>query len=62
MSAGAIFKSKDDESIEISLSESDIDEIIPDADFRFSLLILKSGDKHFVFGTESEIREKLGMN
>jgi len=62
MSAGAIFKSKDDESVEISLSESDIDEIIPDADFRFSLLILKSGDKHFVFGTESEIREKLGMN
>ncbi|WP_254561001.1 hypothetical protein [Dyadobacter diqingensis] len=61
MNIPTIFQSKDDDSVEISLSKSEIQEIIPDADFRFSLLILKSGDKHFVIGTESEIKEKLGI-
>ena len=36
--------------------------VMPDADFRFSLIILKNGDKHFVYGIEKEIWEELESN
>ncbi|MCF0065202.1 hypothetical protein MUK70_05940 [Dyadobacter chenwenxiniae] len=61
MADNATFILKDDSS-EIVVRNEDIEEIVPDADFRFSLLILKSGDKHFVSGTKEEIEEKLEAN
>lgn len=57
-----MFTFKDEGSGEIALQGDDIKEIVPDADFRFSLLILNNGDKHFVKGTKEEIEEKLGAN
>lgn len=62
MAGKATFTLKEGESGEIELRSEDIEEIVPDADFRFSLLILKNGDKHFVSGTKDEIEEKLGAN
>ena len=56
MPNSAKFKLKD-ESSEIAINKSQIQEIIPDADFRFSLIILDNGDKHFVLGTEKDINE-----
>jgi heptaprenylglyceryl phosphate synthase len=53
------FKTKEDQDVTVSFSIEDIQEIVPDADMRFSLVILKHGDKHFVCGTEKEIREGL---
>jgi len=49
------FKSKEDESVEILIKKSDILEIVPDAIATFSLIILKDGSKHFVYGTQQEI-------
>ena len=49
------FKSKEDESVEILINKADISEIVPDAIATFSLIILKDGSKHFVYGTEKEI-------
>ncbi|WAC15379.1 hypothetical protein [Dyadobacter pollutisoli] len=54
-----LFKLKEDESTEIEIFPEEVDEIVPDADFRFSLVILKNGDKHFIYGTENEVLEKL---
>ena len=54
------FALKEDETQEVVLLPDDIDEIVPDADFRFCLLILKNGEKHFVTGTRQEIESKLG--
>ena len=57
MTNTSTFKLKDDDSSEITIRQSDIQEIVPDADFRFSLIILKNGDKHFVCGTDQEIKD-----
>jgi len=62
MTNGALFKLKEDESSEIRIYKDEVEEIIPDADFRFSLVILRNGDKHFVFGTKKEIGEELERN
>lgn len=51
------FISKDDVTIRLSVDE--IVEIVPDADMRYSLVILKDGSKHFVTGTERQIRRSL---
>ncbi|WP_221391222.1 hypothetical protein [Dyadobacter sp. NIV53] len=59
MANEALFKLKEDETSEIRICKDEVEEIIPDADFRFSLVILKNGGKHFVFGTEKEILEQL---
>jgi len=53
------FKTKEDQDVTVSFSMEEIEEIVPDADMRYSLVILKNGDKHFVCGTEMEIREEL---
>ena len=55
------FKLKEDDTVEVEVSKNDIQEIVPDADFRFSLIILSSGEKYFVCGSEREIREKLNI-
>ena len=59
MAKGGLFKSKEDASSKIKILKSEVEEIIPDADFRFSLVVTKSGDKHFVVGTEKDILEAL---
>jgi len=60
MASEVTFALKEDETQEVVLLPDDIDEIVPDADFRFCLLILKNGEKHFVTGTKQEIEAKLG--
>jgi hypothetical protein len=55
----ALFKLKEDESTEIEITSEEVEEIVPDADFRFSLLILKNGNKHFIYGTEAEVSQDL---
>ncbi|WP_090381247.1 hypothetical protein [Dyadobacter sp. SG02] len=55
----AKFKLKDDDSLDVQLSGDEIEEIVPDADMRFSLVILRNGEKHFVEGTEQQIRDTL---
>lgn len=55
---GAIFETKDD-GAEIEIHKNDVEEIIPDADMRFSLISLVNGEKYFVLGTEDEAWEKL---
>jgi hypothetical protein len=59
MSKGSLFKFKEDPSKEVRIHKDEVEEILPDADFRFSLIILKNGDKHFVCGIEKEIWEEL---
>lgn len=61
MAKTGVFKLKENDSEEIEISGDDIEEIVPDADFRFSLVILNNGDKHFICGTEKEVREQLGI-
>ena len=58
MPAARQFKLKEDESKQVSIAQEEIEEIVPDADFRFSLIILKTGDKHFVCGTKSDILQQ----
>jgi hypothetical protein len=53
------FKLKSDESQEVEILKDQIEEIVPDADFRFSLVILKNGEKHFVCGSGIEIEKIL---
>ncbi len=55
---GAIFELKEDGS-EIEIDKDSVEEVIPDADFRFSLISLVNGEKYFVAGTEDEVWEKL---
>lgn len=55
------FKLKDNEKEEVEISKEQIEEIVPDADFRFSLIILKTEEKYFVIGSKSEICEELGI-
>lgn len=54
------FKLKDNEE-EVEILNEQIEEIVPDADFRFSLIILKTEEKYFVRGSKSEICEELGV-
>ncbi|MBE9463168.1 hypothetical protein ACFP1I_27795 [Dyadobacter subterraneus] len=55
------FKLKDNEEEEVEISKDEIEEIVPDADFRFSLVVLKTGEKHFVAGTKKDIQEAVGI-
>lgn len=55
---GAVFLDKDDD-LEIRIEKHEVEEVIPDADFRFSLITLIDGRKFFVSGTEDEVWEKL---
>lgn len=50
---------KEDGAAKLAVADEEILEMIPDADMRFTLLILKDGSKHFVKGTEQEIRNLL---
>jgi len=59
MAKGGIFKFKEDEASEIKIYKEDVEEIVPDADFRFSLIVMKNGDKHFLVGTENDILQEL---
>lgn len=59
MAHAGIFKMKEDQSSEIRIFKDQVLEIVPDADFRFSLVILKDGNKYFLCGTEKDIREAL---
>ena len=59
MAKGGLFKMKEDMSSEIKILKSEVQEIVPDADFRFSLVITKIGVKHFVVGTENDILKEL---
>lgn len=54
----ATFELKEDGS-EIKIDKNHVDEVIPDSDFRFSLISLVNGEKYFVVGTENEVWEKL---
>lgn len=62
MAKGVSFRLKEDDSSQIEIRRDEVEEIVPDADFRFSLVILKNGDKHFIFGTQGEILEELDNN
>lgn len=53
------FKLKDNEDEEVEIVKEQVEEIVPDADFRFSLIILKTDEKYFVLGSKSEICEEL---
>ncbi|CAG5067387.1 hypothetical protein DYBT9623_00107 [Dyadobacter sp. CECT 9623] len=54
------FKAKEDGS-EVLISPSEVVEIIPDADMRFCLVILKNEEKLFIQGTRAGIREQLNI-
>lgn len=55
------FKLKDNEDEEVEILKEQIEEIVPDADFRFSLIILKTEEKYFVLGSKIEICAELGI-
>ncbi|MCE7060766.1 hypothetical protein [Dyadobacter sp. CY343] len=55
-----IFKAKDDGS-DVLISAAEVAEIIPDADMRFCLVILKNEEKLFIQGTRADIREQLNI-
>ncbi|GGN03699.1 hypothetical protein GCM10010967_43150 [Dyadobacter beijingensis] len=57
--AQGIFQLKEDAAQTVTIEKSQVQEIIPDADFRFSLIILKDGNKHFVCGTMEEVTQEL---
>jgi hypothetical protein len=57
MNQRGLFQLKEDNE-EVSIARSEVQEIIPDADFRFSLIMLKDGRKYFVCGTLDEVNEK----
>jgi len=44
----------------VTILRAEVEEIVPDADFRYSLVILKDGGKIFVCGTKQEVEENLG--
>lgn len=44
----------------VTILRTEVEEIVPDADFRYSLVILKDGRKIFVCGTKQEVEENLG--
>lgn len=55
MSEKSVFQLKEDSSQTITVAWEDVREVVPDADFRFSLLILKDDRKIFVCGTKDEV-------
>ena len=55
------FKLKDNQEEEVEISGGQVEEVVPDADFRFSLVILKTEEKYFVLGSKREICEELGI-
>ncbi|ACT92884.1 hypothetical protein [Dyadobacter fermentans] len=54
MSKG-VFQLKEDDTQTVRIGRDEVQEIIPDADFRFSLIMLKDGRKYFVCGTLEEV-------
>ncbi|MGX5854390.1 hypothetical protein ACWKW6_12120 [Dyadobacter jiangsuensis] len=54
-----IFQLKENAEQTVNIEKRQVQEIIPDADFRFSLIILKDGSKHFVCGTMEEVTKEL---
>lgn len=52
------FQLKEDDSQAVTIERDEVQEIIPDADFRFSLIMLKDGRKYFVCGTLEEIGQE----
>ncbi|MGV3604232.1 MAG: hypothetical protein ACO1N1_23620 [Dyadobacter fermentans] len=50
-----VFQLKEDDTQTVSIGRDEVQEIIPDADFRFSLIMLKDGRKYFVCGTLEEV-------
>ncbi|WP_157474629.1 hypothetical protein [Dyadobacter sp. Leaf189] len=56
------FKTKDDESVTVRFSLEDVTDVVPDSDMRYTLVVLKNGDKHFICGTKLEILDQLGLN
>ncbi|MCF0055827.1 hypothetical protein [Dyadobacter sp. CY356] len=56
------FKLKDNPEEQVEITSEQIEEIVPDADFRFSLIILKTEEKFFVVGSKSEICGELGID
>lgn len=56
--AKATLPLKEDDKQFISIDRDEIEEIIPDADFRFSLITMKDGHKYFVCGTLDEINQQ----
>lgn len=52
------FQLKEDDTQTVSVSRHEVQEIIPDADFRFSLIMLKDGRKYFVCGTLAEVEQE----
>lgn len=61
METNIAFDEKENPGNQVYIAPGQVAEIIPDADMRFCLIILKDGSKHFVCGTIQEVREKLGM-
>lgn len=61
MTTKTTFQLKEGQSETISIAREEVAEIIPDADFRFSLIILQDGQKHFVCGTIEEVNEQFGQ-
>ncbi|WP_353719974.1 hypothetical protein [Dyadobacter sp. 676] len=58
MQTKAKFQLKEGQSETVRIAREDVQEIVPDADFRFSLIILKDGAKHFVCGTLEEVNQQ----
>nr|WP_295926791.1 hypothetical protein [uncultured Dyadobacter sp.] len=55
MPGKSVFQLKEDSSQTVSVALEEVLEVVPDADFRFSLLILHDGQKIFVCGTKEEV-------
>ena len=62
MKSKSIFQLKEDDSETVAIAREEVEEVIPDADFRFSLVILKDGRKLFVCGTKEELVRELDQN
>lgn len=61
MKSKSVFQLKEGDSETVSIARGDVEEIVPDADFRFSLIILKDGQKFFVCGTREELMSELNL-
>lgn len=62
MKSKSVFQLKEDDSETVAIGREEVEEIVPDADFRFSLIILKDGRKLFVCGTKEELVRELNLN
>ncbi|GGH26147.1 hypothetical protein GCM10007423_10940 [Dyadobacter endophyticus] len=54
----SVFQLKEDEAETVRINRNEVQEIVPDADFRFSLIMLKDGRKYFVCGTLEELDQE----